>query len=78
MLPFTAIHRDDVNAKIYAPNMAAPQTDAYLALRHMRECVLFAYRDAREGKEPSNGRDHLLWTLLGEGRRSFHDLFGIL
>ena len=25
MLPFTATHTDDVNAKIYASNMAAPQ-----------------------------------------------------
>ena len=33
MLLFTATHRDKVNAKMYAPDMAAPQTDAYLALR---------------------------------------------
>ena len=35
MLSFTVTHRDNVNAKIYAPNMAAPQTGAYLALRHI-------------------------------------------
>ena len=34
MLSFTVKHRDNVNAKIYAPNTAAPQTDAYLNLRH--------------------------------------------
>ena len=32
MLPFTDTHEDDFNPKIYAPNMAAPQTGAYLAL----------------------------------------------
>ena len=35
MLPFTDTHNDDLNHKIYAPNMAAPQTGAYLALRRM-------------------------------------------
>ena len=30
MLSFTVTHRYNVNAKIYAPNRAAPQTDAYL------------------------------------------------
>ena len=34
ILKFTATLRDDVSAKILAPNMAAPQTDAYLAWRH--------------------------------------------
>ena len=33
MLPFTDTHRNDFNAKIYAPNMAATKTGAYLALR---------------------------------------------
>ena len=33
MSRFTAAQRDDVKAMIHAPNMAAPQTDAYLALR---------------------------------------------
>ena len=35
MLPFTDTHRDDLNPKIFAPTMAAPQTGAYLALRHL-------------------------------------------
>ena len=34
MLPSTDKHREDLGPKIYAPNMAAPQTGAYLALRH--------------------------------------------
>ena len=34
MLPSAATHAEEVGAKICAPNMAAPQTDAYLALRH--------------------------------------------
>ena len=35
MLFFTVTHRDSVNAKIYAPNIAAPKADPYPALRHM-------------------------------------------
>ena len=45
MLSFTVTHRDNVNAKIHAPNMAAPQTDAYLALRHMQ--ISGGYRMAK-------------------------------
>ena len=33
MLSLTVTHRDNINATIYAPNMDAPQTDAYFALR---------------------------------------------
>ena len=33
MLFFTVTHRDKINAKIYAPNIAAPKTDPYPALR---------------------------------------------
>ena len=38
MLLSTATHTEDISAKIYAPNMAAPQTDPYLALRRMEKC----------------------------------------
>ena len=33
--PPLMLQRDDVNTEIYAPNMDAPQTGAYLALRHI-------------------------------------------
>ena len=44
-LSFTVTHRDNVNAKIYAPSIAAPQTDAYLALRRIRITNYFAQLD---------------------------------
>ena len=39
MLPSAATHAEEVGAKICAPKMAAPQTDAYLALRLISKTI---------------------------------------
>ena len=39
MLPFTDAHWVDVKAKTFAPNIDAPQTEAYFAFRIINYCT---------------------------------------